>query len=72
MDGIAHVEDAQVCRVDLTVRAVGEPCRRQGPQDSHVAQSTAGLLEVRLDEVRAVPPVSYTHLDVYKRQLRAG
>ncbi|OPZ48202.1 MAG: hypothetical protein BWY91_03228 [bacterium ADurb.BinA028] len=55
VDGIAHVEDAQVCRVDLTVRTVGEPCCRHGPQDGHVAQSAASLLEVRLDEVGAVP-----------------
>ena len=51
VDRVTHVEDALVGLVDLAVRPVGEPRRRQGPQHRHVSQATVGLLEIGLDEV---------------------
>ena len=39
VEGITDVEQLQVCRVDVAVRAICQPCGGEGPEDGHVAES---------------------------------
>ena len=74
VDGVAHVEQPRVRRVDRPVRTVGQPRRGQRAQQRHVAQPAPGLLEVGLDEVRevALPGVAGDDALVQLGQAGAG
>jgi len=52
LQGVADVEQVGVRPVDGAVRAVGQPGRRERPEEHRVPDATACLLEVRLDEER--------------------
>ena len=57
--GVPHVEQGLVGLVHRDVRAVGQPGRDEGAEDSHVAQAAVGFLEVGFEALRqlAVPGV---------------
>ena len=55
----------------LTIKALWPPPPRPSGRGRHQQRSPAVAREVRRGESRIAIPVSYTHLDVYKRQCEA-
>ncbi len=50
VQGVAGVQEPQVGGADHRAQRVGDPGVRDRPQDAHVAQAAAGLLEVALQQ----------------------
>ena len=60
---------SNVCGTLMPVEQVGQLCKKHGLTFILDAAQTAGAFPIDMEKMNIDVPVSYTHLDVYKRQV---